>query len=168
MYEDENNDPIYQEFEKHFISVSESTAEERKAWSLDEWIENVILCSGLVYETDFPADDLSPEEWKELIVSADQCVIQFCPYCQEVLDLLTKEDFSSWSSFEICQALVLEGEWLAEKFDLSKITQEDFDTYLVVDYDEISTEEEFNQLVGCYFTDEIPAHLNHPFKKREK
>ena len=154
-----------EEEDRYIRSLWESTPQTRKDWDSDEWVRAIYWHKGLIYEDDCPISEFSPEEWKEIIVEGWGVEAQFCPCEKEVLALLTKEDFKSFGSNNMCMTLALDGDWLAHLFPLEDIEQEDFDNILVCDPDDYSDEEEFLELVGSRFPDnKIPDHLNYPHK----
>ena len=68
-------------------------------------------------------------------------------------------------SYKICQALLFEGDWLAEEnlLPLEKITQEDFDfSFGAIPF---PTAEEFWDVAPGYFPKGFPPHIRLPFPK---
>ena len=169
-YEEDESDRLMREWIEEedclIKSILESTPENRKDWSLDEWVYALFRSSGgLIYESDCPIDQFSPEQWRDIIVDGSGVEAQFCPCPDEVLALMTKDDFKNWGSCRICTTLVLEGEWLAHLLPLEVIEQEDFDNLMVCDPEEYSCEEDFLALVGPRFPNNIiPDHLTWPHK----
>ena len=145
--------------------IMNGTPEMRKDWGIEEWKYGIRWLPDLIAEKDCPIDDFSAEDWKEMILESSPIIVQYCPCPDDVLAILTREDFRDYSSWQICETLALEGEWLAALMPLDRILQEDFDNYLVCWPDDYSTEEEFLDLIGTRFPDrKIPDHLVWPHK----
>ena len=135
----------------------DSTPESRKNWIHDTWFDAVSCCRDLLEARDCP--DFSAEEWKNLIL-ADPVICQYCPFGNEVKELLTAGELSFWTSRDICDALAYDGDFLAGLLDLSKIEQQDFEDVFGVPEDFPSLEE-YLEVTGGYFPgNKIPSHLN--------
>lgn len=155
------------EKEECFIeSIKDSTPESRKMWTSDEWFLAVDSDRGLLYESDCPLSEFSPEKWRTLLVTGNGEEAQFCPCQDEVLALLTKEDFEGFGSCNICLTLARGGSWLGELLPIDDIDQDDFDDILVGTPDDYATEEEFLEFIRPIFPNrKIPLHLHWPYKK---
>ena len=96
--------------------------------ALEDWLFLVEYDLSVMEDRHFPYDRMSAEDWKRIIL-AEPIVLQYNPPVDALLKILKKEDFEDWDSYRICQALLFEGDWLAEAdlLPLEKITQEDFD-----------------------------------------
>ena len=173
MAENENFNELFEltmqkmqeEQNRYIYSLKDSTPETRKNWSVVDWVEALMWEKGLIFDKDFPADALTPELWKEILICGIGCEAQAVPKPDKVLAILTKEDFKSYSSFNTCLTLACDGEWLAPVLPLDEITQEDFDDLLVGDPENYSSEKEFLKLVGSRFPGKRPPdHLVWPHK----
>ena len=149
------------DFEYYFHSTPESRAE----WSVEEWVTGIGWRSDIIEDPQCPRDKFTAEDWACIILDSDSGAVQYCDCPDEVLPLLSREDFEDFGSYEVCQLLAMEGEWLAPLLPLDRIDQEDFDAFLVCYPDDYESEEEFLRLVGSKFPDgKIPAHLDYPHK----
>ncbi len=136
----------------------------------EEWFFLVEYSPSEMEKKEFPFDRMTPEFWKDLILR-DPIYLQYGPPVDELRKILTKEDFEDWNSYDICQAIMFEGEWLAEEgfLPMENITQEDFDEYFGADL--YGTAEEFWNMAPAYFPDGFPPHIRLPYpplKSEEK
>ena len=157
---------LYAEEDKYIRNeIHNGTPETRKKWGIEDWKYGISLSADLISEKDCPTDDFSAEDWKEIILESSPIVVQYCNCTKDVLAILTKEDFQDYDSWQICETIALEGDWLAHLMPLERIEQEDFDNYLVCCPEDYSSEDEFLELVGARFPDnKIPDHLDYPHK----
>ena len=145
--------------EEKIHEIKAGKASER---TLEDWLFLAEYDLGVMDDKNFPFDKMTPEDWKGLILN-DPISLQYDPPAKELLKILTREDFQGWSSYEICQALLFDGEWLAEAdlLPLEKITQEDFDNSFGAT--PFPTAEEFWEVVPGYFPTGFPPHIRLPF-----
>ena len=130
--------------------------------TVDEWFFLASYDPSAMEENGFPFDEMTPEGWKEYILDNPIC-LQYDPPVEALLTILKKEDFDGWDSYDICQALLFDGEWLAENglLPLEKISQEDFDNWFGM---EIYTDaEEFWDVAPGYFPTGFPPHIKLPY-----
>ena len=134
--------------------------------SHEEWIELIEADFTTMEEKDCPLDEFSPEEWKSFILK-EPIILQYDPPVRELLKILSREDFEDWSSYDVCQALLFEGQWLAEEdlLPLEKIEQEDFDDSFGAT--PFPTAEEFWGVAPGYFPKGFPPHVKLPFPPPE-
>ena len=151
--------------------LAEILAKKPDERSLEDWLFLVEYDLSVMEDRHFPYDRMSVEDWKRLIL-AEPIVLQYDPPVEDLLKILTPEDFEDWNSYRICQALLFEGDWLAEAnlLPLERITQEDFDfSFGAVPF---PTAEEFWDVAPGYFPNGFPPHIRPPFpapahKKKE-
>ena len=130
--------------------------------TVDEWFFLAAYAPSAIEENGFPFDEMTPEGWKEYILD-NPIYLQYDPPVEALLTILKKEDFDGWDSYDICQALLFDGEWLAENglLPLEKISQEDFDNWFGM---EIYTDaEEFWDVAPGYFPTGFPPHIKLPY-----
>ncbi len=130
--------------------------------SVDEWIFLAYYNPSVMEEKGFPSDRMSLETWKDYILD-NPIFLQYNPPVGELRKILTKEDFEDWESYDICQAVLFEGEWLAEEgfLPMKNVTQEDFDNFFGAEV--YTTAEEFWQCVPDYFPEGFPPHIKLPY-----
>ena len=128
----------------------------------DEWFFLVTYAPSAMEEKGFPFDEMTLEGWKEYILD-NPIFLQYDPPVEALLTILKKEDFDAWDSYDICQAVMFEGEWLAEEglLPMENITQEDFDEYFGANT--YGTAEEFWNMAPAYFPDGFPPHIRLPY-----
>ena len=155
-----------EEEERYLRELNESTPQSREKWNTDDWVDGIRCFPGLIECRDCPCDNFSAEQWKDIITCGCGIEAQYCHCRNEVLALLTKEDFEFMGSSIMCTTIVLDGDWLAHLMPLEKIEQEDFDDLFVCDPDELTCKEDVDKYIAAYFPDnKIPEHLNWPFKE---
>ena len=128
----------------------------------DEWFFLAEYDPSAMEEKEFPFDRMTPEDWKDYILG-NPIFLQYDPPAEALLTILKKEDFDCWDSYDICQALLFDGEWLAENhlLPLEKITQEDFDDSFGA---EVYTDaKEFWDVAPGYFPAGFPPHIKLPY-----
>ena len=128
----------------------------------DEWFFLAAYAPSAMEEEGFPFDLMTPEGWKEFILD-NPMFLQYGPPVEGLLTILKKEDFERWDSYDICQALLFDGEWLAEEdlLPLEKITQEDFDDWFGADV--YTDAGEFWDVAPGYFPAGFPPHIKLPY-----
>ena len=127
----------------------------------EEWIFLAEFDPSVMEEKGFPFDQMTVEHWKDLIL-ANPIYLQYGPPVDELLKILTKEDFKDWDSYKICLAVMFEGEWLAEEglLPMDHLTQEDFDEYFGMG--SCIDAEDFWDTAPAYFPEGFPAHIKLP------
>ena len=163
---DKAMDEWVEEEERYIQEIHESTPQSRKKWSIDDWFSGIRSFPGLIECRDCPVDKFSAGQWKEIIICGCGIEAQYCHCRDEVLALLTKDDFEHMASSIMCTIIFLDGDWLAHLMPLENIEQEDFDNTFVCDPDDFSCREDVSKYIAAYFPDhKIPEHLNWPFKE---
>jgi len=142
--------------------IREIKAKKPSGRTLEEWLFLVEYDLGVMDDKDFPFDQMTAEDWKELILD-EPISLQYDPPVESLLKILTKEDFKNWSSYKVCQALLFDGQWLAEAdlLPLERISQEDFDDSFGAT--PFPTAEEFWDVAPGYFPTGFPPHIRLPF-----
>lgn len=128
----------------------------------EEWLFLAEYVPSAMEEKGFPFDSMSVESWKDLIL-LNPIYLQYDPPVVDLVRILTKADFEYWDSYDICQAVMFEGEWLAEMgfLPMENLTQEDFDEYFGANVYE--TAEEFWENAPDYFPEGFPPHIRLPY-----
>lgn len=156
------------EEERYIREIHESTPGSRKKWTADDWVDSIRSYPGLIECRDCPCDQFSAGQWKEIITCGSGIEAQYCHCRDEVLAVLTKEDFELMGSSIMCTTIFLDGDWLAHLMPLKKITQEDFDNTFLCDPEEFTCREDVDKYIAAYFPDsQIPEHLSWPFKEEK-
>ena len=158
---DENSFDMQDLIEQELDEIRAKKPSER---TLEDWLFLVEYDLSVMEDRLFPYDRMSAEDWKGIIL-AEPIVLQYNPPVDALLKILKKEDFEVWDSYRICQALLFEGDWLAEEnlLPLEKITQEDFDfSFGAIPF---PTAEEFWDVAPGYFPKGFPPHIRLPFPK---
>lgn len=134
--------------------------------SAEEWIFLAAYDPSAMEEKGFPFEHMTPETWKEYILG-NPIYLQYGPPVDELRKILTKEDFEDWDSYDICQAIMFEGEWLAEEgfLPMESITQEDFDEYFGSEV--YTSAGEFWDEAPGYFPAGFPPHIRLPYPPLE-
>lgn len=155
---------MYAEIEEERKRIRAKKPSER---SHEEWVELIEADFTTMEENSCPLSEFSPEEWKRFILE-EPIILQYDPPVRELLKNLRRDDFENWSSYDICQALSFEGQWLVEHdlLPLEKITQEDFDFYFGAT--PFPTAEEFWDVAPGYFPKGFPQHVKLPFPPIER
>ena len=146
--------------------IHEIEAKKPSGRTVGDWLFLAEYDLGVMDDKDFPFDRMTAEEWKGLILRVP-ISLQYDPPVKALLKILTREDFEDWSSWDICQALLFDGDWLAEAnlLPLEKISQEDFDDSFGAT--PFPTAEEFWDVVPGYFPTGFPPHIRLPFPPPE-
>jgi len=128
----------------------------------EEWFFLAYYAPSTMEEKGFPFDRMTAEDWKEYILD-NPITLQYDPPVEALLKILKKEDFDRWDSYDICQALLFDGEWLAEKdlLPLEKIMQEDFDDSFGAEV--FTSAGEFWDVAPGYFPNGFPPHIKLPY-----
>lgn len=112
MNEEDELNRFYEELDEFIQEVMESTAETRQLWTVDDWSEALFWNPALVEEKDFPAAELSPQQWADIITNGDGFEAQYCPCPEKVLPLLREDDFRDKDT-EYLRILYMSCAWIA-------------------------------------------------------
>lgn len=167
MNENENEEkvPDYQDMvEADLDRIRAMNPSER---TFGDWLFLASYVPSAMEEKGFPFERMTAQTWKAFILD-NPIFLQYGPPVDGLLKILKKKDFRDWESYHVCQALLFEGDWLAEAhlLPLSRITQEDFDIYFGSNV--FDTAEEFWEVAPGYFPTGFPRHIRLPYPKPEK
>lgn len=167
MNENENEEKILDFQDMIEADINRIGALKPSERSFEEWLFLARYVPSTMEEKGFPFEQMTARDWKGFILD-NPIFLQYGPPVRELLKILKKKDFRDWESYHVCQALLFEGDWLAEArlLPLSRITQEDFDTYFGAEA--CSTAEEFWELAPGYFPTGFPRHIRLPYPRPEK
>ena len=167
MNENENEEKILDIQDMNEAEMERIRAMKPSERTFDDWLFLASYVPSTMDEKGFPFEQMTAQTWKAFILD-NPIFLQYGPPVDELLKILKKKDFRDWDSYYVCQALLFDGEWLAEAnlLPLSRITQEDFDIYFGSNV--FDTAEEFWEIAPGYFPTGFPRQIRLPYPQPEK